>query len=356
VDYFDDGGKLPADVSAQEDGIEMKIVRWGILGTSGFARRRVFPALPQAKLAQFTAVASRELARAQVYAKELGREKAYGSYDELLKDPDIDAVYIALPNHKHAMWSVRAAEAGKHVLCEKPIALNASDVIKLIAAREAAHVKMGEAFMVACHPQWLTARALIQAGRIGEVKAVQGAFVFPLASAANIRNVAEYGGGALFDIGCYPVFCTRFSLGREPRRVCAAMEFDAQSKVDRLTSAMLDFGGVYLSFTCSIHLAHHQRMVFLGTKGRIQVELPFNPAVENPARVILDDGRDPFGTGASVIEIPLVNQYALQFDAFSRAILEDAEVPVTLENSLGNVKALDALWRSVESGGWEAVG
>ena len=292
-------------------------IRWGILGTSGHARRRVIPALPLMKHATVTAVASRKATRADAYAKELGIPKSYGSYDALLADPDVDAVYIALPNHKHAAWSVRAAEAGKHVLCEKPIACQAGDVPNIIAARDRYKVKLGEAFMVASHPQWLQTREMIQGGRIGDVRAIQTAFSFLLTQPENIRNKVQFGGGALLDIGCYPVFCSRFVLGREPRRVFCTMEFDPESGVDRLTSAILDFGDVQSSFVCSFQIAPHQRMAFLGSKGRLELEIPFNAPPDRPARVVIDDGRDLLGGGATVIEAPVSNQFALEFDAFS---------------------------------------
>lgn len=329
-------------------------VRWGMLGTSGHARRRVIPAVSQMKHATLTAVASRESARAEAYARELNIPKAYGSYDALLADPEIDAVYIALPNHKHAAWSIRAAEAGKHVLCEKPIACQAADVENIIHARDRYGIQAGEAFMVASHPQWLLARELIQSGRIGEPRAIQTAFGFLLSHPANIRNVVQYGGGTLFDIGCYPVFCSRFVLGREPRRVFCNMEYDPESGVDRLTSGTLDFGEVQSSFVCSLQVAPHQHMVFLGTKGRVELEIPFNAPADRPARVVIDDGRDLVGGGAVSTEMPVCDQYALEFDAFSEAILKGGEVPVTLENALGNMKVLDALRRSADSGMWEA--
>jgi predicted dehydrogenase len=330
-----------------------KTIRWGILGTSGHARRRVMPALSQMKHATIAAVASRAAPRAEAYAKELNIGKAYGSYDALLADPDIDAVYIALPNHVHAAWSIRGAEAGKHVLCEKPVACQAADVENIILARDRFRVKIGEAFMVASHPQWLLTREMIHTGRIGEVRAIQTAFSFLLTQAGNIRNVVEFGGGALLDIGCYPVFCSRFVLGREPRRVFCTMELDPVSRVDRVTSAILDFGDVQSSFVCSFHIAPHQRMSFLATKGRLELEIPFNAPAERAARILIDDGRDLLGGGSSVIEAPVSNQFAMEFDAFSQAILKDGEVPVTLENAFANMQVLDALRRSAGSGTWE---
>jgi predicted dehydrogenase len=322
-----------------------KTIRWGMLGTSGHGRRRVIPALRDAQHSRMTSVASRDRSRAQAYTSELGLEKAYGSYEALLADPAIDAVYITLPNHQHAEWSIRAADAGKHFLCEKPLACQAADVQKIIAARDRAQVKAGEAFMVASHPQWLLARELIQSGRVGEIRAIQASFSFLLTQPGNIRNMPEYGGGALFDIGCYPVFCSRFVLEREPLRVFCVMEFDPASGVDRVTSGVLDFGQIQSSFVCSVQLAPQQRMVFFGAKGRIELEVPFNPPPELPARLVMD--------GTSITELPVCNQFALEFDAFSLAILNGGEVPVTLENALENAKILDALRRSAESGSWE---
>jgi predicted dehydrogenase len=297
-------------------------------------------------LSKLIAVASRDEMRAAEYAREQGIPKSYGSYDALLQDPEIDAVFIALPNHKHAMWAQRAMAAGKHVLCEKPLAMDSTEVLKMIAVRNRARVKAGEAFMVACHPQWHMVRDLVQSGRIGEVCAIQSSFCFMLTTGANIRNVADYGGGALMDIGCYVVFLSRFVLGKEPVRAFCTMEYDPDSQVDRLNTGVLDFGGTFSSFISSIRAAFHQRVVFVGTKGRIEVEVPLNPPVEHPARVILDD---------EVLEAPVCVQQALQFDAFSKAILEDGEVPVTLENALGNMRVLDALRLSAASGGWERV-
>ena len=320
------------------------IVRWGILGTSGFARRRVIPAVRDAVHARIIAVASRDAGRAESYARELDIAKAHASYDALLDDPEIDAVYVALPNHKHAAWATRAIEAGKHVLCEKPIACKAEDVQQIIAARDRHGVKAGEAFMVALHPQWVRVRDLIQSGRIGEVRAIQTNFGFLMTGAGNIRDVAEYGGGALLDIGCYPVFCSRFVLEWEPRRVFCTMEFDPQSGVDRMLSGILDFGQVQSSFVCSFVTAPHQSMVFLGTKGSVALEIPFNPPPGRPARVVLD---------GEAIDVPMSNQFTLEFDAFSRAILNDGSVPVTLESAMGNMKVLDALRTSAESGSWE---
>src|SRR5688572_27867502 len=220
----------------------MTRLRWGVLGVAGIATRKVIPAMQKGDLTTVTAIASRDPGKARAAAAALAIQKAYGSYEELLADPEIDAVYNPLPNHLHVPWSIRAAEAGKHVLCEKPISLNARECRTLMDARDRTGVKVGEAFMVRTHPQWVRTRELAQSGEIGGLLAVTGAFSYYNRDPENVRSVLEWGGGALFDIGCYPIQISRFLFGREPSRVTAAIERDPDLKVDRLTSGMLDFG------------------------------------------------------------------------------------------------------------------
>ncbi len=275
----------------------------------------------------------------------------------------MDAVYNPLPNHLHVPWSIRAAEAGKHVLCEKPIGLNAEDAERLLAARDLAGVKVQEAFMIHTHPQWTTAVGLIRAGRIGEVRSIAGAFSFMLSDPANVRTVAEYGGGGLWDLGCYLVHTARWIFGREPARVVAAMEMDANTRVDRLASMILEFGptGVAASGpahaigTCSMYQAPYQRIHVFGTKGRVEIEIPFNAPLDGPTRVYVGDGSDPTGVAAETLEIASCNQYTIQADRFSRAVLDGVEVALPLEDSVRNMRVLDALVRSASSGRWEGV-
>ncbi len=328
-------------------------VRWGVLGVAGIAVKKVVPAMQRGQDTTVVAIASRTLAKAREAAAPLGIPKAYGSYEELLADPEIEAVYNPLPNHLHVPWSIRAAEAGKHVLCEKPVALSAAEARTLLAARDRAGVLVQEAFMVRAHPQWLAAKERVRAGLVGELRTIQGFFSYFNRDPANVRNVAAMGGGGLLDIGCYPVTLSRFLFGEEPRRVMALLERDPDFGTDRLTSGMLDFGAGTATFTCSTQLVPYQRVQVLGTKGRIEVEVPFNAAPDRPCRLFLDDGRDPFGSGVETLTFEACDQYTLQGDLFSRAIRSGGPAPVPLEDAVANMAVLDALVRSAESGQWE---
>lgn len=300
------------------------------------------------------AIASRDLGKARQAAESLGVAQAYGSYEELLADPSIEAIYNPLPNSLHVLWTKRAAEAGKHVLCEKPIGVTAADAEELIAVRDRTGVKIEEAFMVRTHPRWLRIRELIRGGRIGQLRAVSGSFTYFNREAKNIRNLPEYGGGALLDIGCYPVTLSRFVFGEEPARVLGLVERDPEMKTDRLTSAILEFPAGQSVFTCSTQLAYHQRMTILGTTGRINVDRPINPPNDQPSRISIDDNpSDPTGAGVVAEMIPTCDQFTIQGDLFSRAIREGGEVAVPLEDSARNMRAIDAIFRSAESGRWE---
>lgn len=334
-------------------------IRWGVLGVARIATEKVIPATQQGHYAQVAAIASRDLGKAQQAAARLGIPKAYGSYEALLADPEIDAVYNPLPNHLHVPWSIRAAEAGKHVLCEKPVGLNAEDARRLLAARDRHGVKIQEAFMVRTHPQWTSAVDLIHQGRIGDVRAIVGAFSFPLTDPKNVRTVAEWGGGGLLDLGCYLVHTARWIFRREPERVIAAMEIDPETRIDRLASLMLEFapsgsaGPAHAVGTCSMYQTPYQRVHALGTKGRVEIEIPFNAPLGGSCRVFVGDGSDPTGVKAETLDIAPCNQYTIQADRFSRAILDDADVALPLEDSVKNMRVLDALVRSTKSGQWE---
>ena len=332
-----------------------KKVRWGVLGVAGIAVKKVIPGMQRGEWSEVTAIASRDMGKAERAARELGIPKAYGSYEELLADPEVDAVYNPLPNHLHVEWSVRAAEAGKHVLCEKPLGRTADEARELLAARDRTGVKVGEAFMVRTHPQWLGVLDLINTGRVGAVRSVAGYFSYNNVDPDNIRNVAEYAGGALMDIGCYLVYFSRLAFGAEPTRAVALAEIHAQTKTDVLTSAILDFPAGQSVFTCSTRVSPHQRVQIVGTRGRIEVVVPVNTAPERPSRVLLDDGSDVYGGGVETIEFAPCDQYTIQGDLFSRCVLEDTEPPVPLEESVRNMAVIDAIFRSAKSGGWESV-
>jgi predicted dehydrogenase len=307
----------------------------------------------QGEWSEIAAIASRDRRKAEEAARSLGVPKAYGSYEELLSDPEIEAIYNPLPNHLHVPWSIKAAEAGKHVLCEKPISITVAEAKTLLAARDRTGVKIGEAFMVRTHPQWLRTRELIREGRIGELRCITGFFSYFNNKPEDIRNIPELGGGALLDIGCYPITMSRFIFGEEPSRVIGLVERDPEMKTDRLTSAMLDFPSGQSTFTCSTQLVYWQRMQFFGTKGRIDIEIPFNAPIDRPCRIFVDDCRDLFGSGMTIETIPICNQFTIQGDQFSKAIREGGAVPVPLENAIANMAAIEAVFRSAESGKWE---
>lgn len=330
-------------------------VRWGILGAANIALKKVIPGMQKSELARVVALASRDKEKARTAADQLGIARAYGSYDELLDDPEIEAVYNPLPNHLHVPWSIRAAEHGKHVLCEKPIALSADEARQLLAIRASSGVKIGEAFMVRTHPQWIKAKELIATGRIGALRLVTGHFSYYNRDPNNIRSRPEYGGGALMDIGCYPIFFSRWMFDAEPVEVVALLEHDPDMKVDRLTSAMLRFEGGQATFSSSTQMVPYQTMQIFGTTGRISVEIPFNAPADLPCRIFVDDGRDFVGSGVETITFPTVDQYTLQADAFSKAIRGVGTVPVSLEDAIANMSVIDALFRSAETREWQTV-
>jgi predicted dehydrogenase len=312
-------------------GMEKK-VRWGVLSTANIGVKKVLPGMQLGRYSTVTAIASRDLAKAHEAAGELGIGKAYGSYEELLADPDVDAIYNPLPNQLHVPWTIKAAEAGKHVLCEKPLSLTVAEARTLLEVRERTGVKIGEAFMIRSYTQWLRLRELLD---------------------ENIRNQVESGGGALYDIGCYCIQAARYAFGEQPKRVVGLIEHDPEMKIDRLTSALLDFAGGHAIFTCSTQMVPYQRVHFLGTKGRIELEIPFNAPKDRPTRLLIDETGDIFGGGIVTEEFPVADQYTMQGDAFSKAILEGGGVPVPLEDAIANMAVIEAIFKSAESGQWE---
>jgi predicted dehydrogenase len=328
-------------------------VRWGVLSTAAIGVKKVIPAMQKGEWSEVTAIASRDIHKAEAVAQALGIARAYGSYEELLADPQIEAIYNPLPNQLHVPWSIKAAEAGKHVLCEKPLSLTVSEARTLLAVQDRTGLKMGEAFMVRTHPQWLRARELVKSGRIGPLRSMVGFFSYFNVNPANIRNIPECGGGALMDVGCYPITTSRFMFGEEPSRVLGLVERDPVMKVDRLTSAILDFPSGQSTFTCSTQLVPYQRMQFLGTKGRIEIEIPFNASNDRPCRIFIDDGGELFGSGITTESFPTCNQYTVQGDLFSKAVRDGGEVPVPLGDAVKNMAVIEAIFRSAESGRWE---
>ena len=330
-----------------------KKIRWGVLGVANIATKKVIPGMQLCEHATVAAIASRDLAKAQTAAATLNIPTAYGSYEDLLADPDIDAIYNPLPNHLHVPWTIKAAEAGKHVLCEKPIALNADEARTLLAVRERTGVKIGEAFMVLLHPQWIRLFQLLGEERIGKLRAIQGAFTYFNVNPDNIRNKADIGGGALMDIGCYMVLAARRGFAAMPTRVSALIDRDPKMQTDRLTTALLDFPQGHATFTCSTQIAPYQRLQFLGTKGRIELQIPVNAPPDQPVRLFIDDASDLGGANIVTETFPACDQYTLQGDAFSQAVLNNTPVPCTLEEAIANMAIIDAIFASAQSNQWE---
>jgi predicted dehydrogenase len=327
---------------------------WGLLSVASIGVRRAIPAMQKGEWCEVAAIASRDGRKAEQAARLLGIPKAYGSYDELLADPEIEAIYNPLPNHLHVPWSIQAAQAGKHVLCEKPLGVNAREVRALLQERDRLGLKIGEAFMVRTHPRWLRTRELIRSGRIGTLGLMTSSFGYSNRDPKNVRNIAEFGGGALLDVGCYAVTLARFIFGEEPSRVVGMIERDPEMKTDRLTSAILEFHSGQSSFTCGTQLAHHQHVAFFGTQGRIEIERPLNPATDQPSQILIDDNpSDAAGAGITLETIAACDQFTIQGDLFSKAIRENGEVPVPMEDSVRNMATIDAIFRSSESGRWE---
>jgi predicted dehydrogenase len=329
----------------------MRKVRWGILSTAKIGTEQVIPAMQQGRHSEIVAISSRTLEKAQFEAERLGIPAAYGSYQELLDDPEVEAVYNPLPNHMHVSWSVRALDKGKHVLCEKPIAMSSVEADELVAAARAnPHLKVMEAFMYRHHPQWLAAVKLIREGQIGALKTVQSFFSYFNEDPENIRNIKEMGGGGLMDIGCYPISVSRLVFGAEPVRAFGVVDFDPRFQTDHIASAILQFGEGTSSFTCSTQLTPYQRVHLLGDRGRIEIEIPFNAPPDNPCRIWLQKEGSP-----EEIEFETCDQYTAQGDVFSKAILEDTDVPTPISDAAANMRVIEALFKSGKLGTWVNV-
>jgi predicted dehydrogenase len=322
----------------------MNKVRWGILSTSNFAQAKIIPALLKCERVEVAAIASRDQARADEVARKFGIPKAYGSYEELLADPEIEVIYNPAPNHLHVPWTIKALEAGKHTLCEKPIGLSAAEALQLLeASKKYPKLKVMEAFMYRHHPQWRLARKLVEDGSIGALRTIHSFFSYFNDDPDNIRNKADIGGGGLMDIGCYNISLSRLIFGEEPRRVMGILDYDPNFKTDRIASGILDFGRGTATFTCSTQLASYQRANIFGDMGRIEIEIPFNAPPDRPCRIW-------HGASAGVEEI--CDQYTIQGEEFSLAIINDTPVPTPIEDALANMKVIEAVVESGRSGKW----
>lgn len=327
----------------------MNKVKWGVISTADIGLSKVLPAMKQGQHCELVGIASRNLSKAQEAASQLEIPKSYGSYEALLADPEIEAVYNPLPNHLHVPWSIKAIEAGKHVLCEKPIAMNSVEAQQLLdVAAQHPGVKVMEAFMYRRHPQWIKAKELVQSGEIGQVKTIQSFFSYFNDDPHNIRNIAAFGGGGLMDIGCYNISLSRFIFDAEPKRILGLIDHDPNFNTDRIASAILDFGAVTSTFTCSTQLADYQRVNIYGTTGRVELEIPFNAPPDRPTKLWHQTGADRI----EQMTFEVCDQYTLQGDLFSQAILNNTEVPTPLDDALANMKVIEAIVESAKTNAW----
>lgn len=325
-----------------------RTIRWGVLSTAKIGTKKVIPATQQAANCHVAAICSRNADRAREVADELNIPKSYGSYEELLADPEIDAIYNPLPNHLHVPWSLKAIEAGKHVLCEKPLGLTSTEAELLVDASLAnPQLKVMEAFMYRHHPQWQKARELVRSGALGRLCTVDVLFSYFNRDAGDIRNQADLGGGALMDIGCYPISLSRFLFDREPEQVQCRIDLDPEFQTDRLASAILDFGDATATFTCSTQMTPYQRVHVVGTEGRFEIEIPFNAPPDVPCKAWLQQGET-----IEEIVFPVCDQYTIQAELFAQAILDDTDVPTPLIDGVQNMLVLEALVRSDYEKAW----
>ena len=331
----------------------MAKVRWGVLSTARIGTEKVIPAMQRCEFAEVTAIASRDLARGQLAASNLNIPTVYGSYEELLADPDVDAIYNPLPNHLHVEWSIRALQAGKHVLCEKPIGLSAAEGQQLVdASLPFPQLKLTEAFMYRHHPRWQRARQIVREGGVGRLRTIQSFFSYYNDDPNNIRNMSDIGGGGLMDIGCYPISLSRFLFEGEPIRVTGVADFDDRFRTDRLTSAIMEFEQGTATFTCSTQLVPYQRVHAFGDGGRLELEMPFNTPSDRACQM----WHQKTGEVIEELVFPPCDQYTAQGDAVSRSILEDVAVPTPIQDAVANMRVIEAIFRSAKTGQWEAVG
>jgi predicted dehydrogenase len=326
-------------------------LRWGIISTADIGVKKVIPGIQRSPHSEVVAIGSRDLKRAQQAAEKLGIPKAYGSYDELLADPNVDAVYNPLPNHLHVPLTIQATKAGKHVLCEKPIAITAAEAEQLRQCPKDRIVM--EAFMVRFHPQWLRAREIVRSGEIGELKTVNVVFSYFNADPNNVRNMADIGGGGILDIGCYPIVGARFLFGSEPRRLVSLIDRDPGFKTDRIASALVDFGeGRRLDFTVSTQCVPYQSIQAIGTKARVEIIIPFNAPQGEATTIVVDDGASLDRSLARRETLPPSDQYAEQAEAMALAILDGTPLPYGIDDAIQNMRILDAMFTSERTKGW----
>ena len=322
-----------------------EILRWGIVSTANIGVRKVIPATQKAERCEVVAIAARDGELATRVAGELGIARAHEGYEALLADPDVDAVYIPLPNSEHAKWTIAAARAGKHVLCEKPLAMTATEAEEMVRACANEGVLLMEAFMYRLHPSWEAVRDLVASGRIGRLRAVQSWFSYFNDDLGNIRNVPELGGGALYDIGCYSINLSRMLVGGEPTGIEASVTRDATG-TDVLTSAILAFDDGIATFTCSTRAEPDQRVHIYGTDGRISIAIPFNIPPDRPTEVFVTSGGDPpVSPDTQTLTFEPADIYTIQAERFANAVLDDQPLPIPPDDAIENMRVIEAIFR-----------
>jgi predicted dehydrogenase len=325
-------------------------LRWGILSTADIARRKVVPGMRKAARCEIAAIASRDAGTVQRVAGELGIPRAHASYEALLADPEVDAVYIPLPNHLHAEWTIAAVRAGKHVLCEKPLAMTSVDAQRMVDAARDAGVLLMEAFMYRLHPSWVAVHDVVRSGRIGPLTSVQSWFSYYNDDAENIRNIREAGGGALFDIGSYSVNLSRWLFGAEPDGVQAVIRRDPALGVDVLTSGILTFADGVASFTCSTRAEDDQRVHIYGTRGRISIGIPFNIPPDRPTEVYVSAGGDPpVAPDTEVLTFPTADPYTVEAEKFAAAVLDGTPAPLPPEDAVANLRVIERIFAAAQT-------
>ncbi|MBN1500458.1 MAG: Gfo/Idh/MocA family oxidoreductase [Spirochaetes bacterium] len=325
----------------------MKKVKWGVLSVSGHFKMRVMPQFRKSDIIVLGGIASRSIEKAEIISGMFPESKAYGSYEELLKDKDIEAVYIPLPNHMHAEWTKKCADAGKHVLCEKPFGLNAAETAEAISYAEKKGVLVMEAFMYRLQPAWRRAKEIIESGEIGKIITIQSVFCYNNTDPKNIRNIKEIGGGGIYDIGCYCINSSRFLTGLEPERAVSLVKRADDKSTDTLASAMLDFGNLTSVFSVSTSAFPAQRVEVIGTGGRLSLELPFNTYNDVPSKLVVTGG-----LGTREVMFEPVDQYKIMLHEFSAAVRGEMKLPTSSADAINNMKVIDALFESEKNGRW----
>ncbi|SMO60694.1 Predicted dehydrogenase [Saccharicrinis carchari] len=328
----------------------MNRLKIGVLSVSNHLLKRIVLPLKNTKYCKIYGIASRNPKKAEAFAQKFDIEKVYADYQELIEDPIIDFVYIPLPNHLHLEWVVKAAEAGKHILCEKPIALNAQEAMQCIEAAQKNKVQLMEAFMYKFHPLWIYAKEVITTNQIGRIMYIHTSFAYHNPAPDNIRNIKEFGGGALMDIGCYAISSSRFLLDAEPQRVMAIHQQHPEFKTDTLGSAIMDYDGRHASYTVSTLSQANQGVDIVGSSGRIRIPVPFNTYVDTPSEIIINTAQ-----GERSVSFAVCDQYGLMFDAFSECLIKKMPLPIEPTDVLNNMKVIDAVFKSAQSQQWERL-